>query len=94
MNSDLPGREYLGCGNSPQSDHRTAYPKDTFFTRNDQDASSITNGVDIGPISLSSKSGFSEFMDVHYDSARGSGIWLCGTNHYAPTAGVIHAQDR
>ncbi len=88
------GSEYVGCDQKPQSDHRTSYPAGSGFTRNDSNASEITAAVDIGPIHVGASSGFSTYLDSHWDSKRGSGIWLCGTNNYPTSAGVIHAQNR
>ena len=88
------GSEYFGCTNSPQSTHRTSYPVGSTFTRESSSASQIGAAVDIGPISLGAKSGYSTSMDMHWDSKRGTGIWLCGTYSGVTTAGVIHAQNR
>lgn len=94
MNNDLPGAEYIGCDQSPQSGHRTSYPPGSFFDRASSDASRISVGADVGPIFVGAKSGFSTNMALHYDSKRGNGIWLCGTYSGPSTAGVVHAQNK
>jgi hypothetical protein len=88
------GSEFIGCDQAPQSDHRTSYPVGSGFSRTENSAAKITAAVDIGPINVGAKSGFSTYMDSRWDSKRGHGIWLCGTNYYPTTAGVIHAQSR
>ena len=88
------GSEYIGCDQAPQSDHRTSYPVGSSFTRASSSASRIGVAVDLGPITTGAKSGYSTNMDLHWDSVRGHGIWLCGTNYDVVSAGVIHAQSR
>jgi hypothetical protein len=93
-NSALPGAEYIGCSYTPQSTHRTSYATGTFFNRGSKDAAKIAGAVDLGPLTVGAKSGFSTNMSLHYDVVRGNGIWLCGTNYFPDTAGVVHAQSR
>lgn len=88
------GSEYIGCDQSPQSGNRTNYPVGSVFDRVSSSAAKISLAVDLGPITVGSKSGYSTSMDMHWDSKRGNGIWLCGTNSGVLTAGVIHAQNR
>lgn len=88
------GSEFIGCANSPQKDHRSDYPVNSGFIRNTSSASKIGAAVDLGVIKVGAQSGFSTELDVRWDSKRGHGIWLCGTNYFPKTAGVIHAQNR
>lgn len=88
------GSEFIGCDQAPQSDHRSSYPVGATFVRSTSNAAEIKGAVDIGPINVGAQSGFSKWLDVQWTAKRGHGIWLCGTNHPAPTAGVIHAQNR
>lgn len=88
------GSEFIGCANTPQSTHRNNYPVGSGFARTTSSASKIAGAVDIGPIKVGAQSGFSTELDARWDALRGHGIWLCGTNNYPPTAGVIHAQNR
>jgi hypothetical protein len=92
--SALPGSEFIGCSNSPQSSNRTSYPVGSYFHRKTNNAAQIGLAVDIGPISVGAKSGYSTNVESRWDSKRGNGIWLCGTNSGVTTAGVIHAQNR
>ncbi len=88
------GSEFIGCASSPQKDHRSDYPVNTGFARNTSSASKIGGAVDLGVLKVGAQSGFSIELDIRWDSKRGRGIWLCGTNYYPRTAGVIHAQNR
>lgn len=88
------GSEFIGCDQSPQSTHRSAYGVGDGFTRNRSSASKISGAVDLGVIKVGAQSGFSTELDVSWVARRGHGIWLCGTNYYPGTAGVIHAQNR
>lgn len=88
------GSEFIGCDQSPQSDHRNNYPVGSGFSRKTSSAAKIAGAVNLGVITVGAQSGFSTELDVRWDSERGHGIWLCGTNYYPPTAGVIHAQNR
>lgn len=88
------GSEFIGCDQSPQSTHRSAYGVGDGFTRNRSSASKIGGAVNLGVIKVGAQTGFSAELDVHWDAVRGRGIWLCGTNYYPSTAGVIHAQNR
>jgi hypothetical protein len=94
MNTTLPGAEYFGCSSSPQKDHRTSYPVGGSFTRDTNSAAKIGNAVDLGPITVGSNTDYSTSMSQSWTSRRGNGIFLCGTNNYPPTAGVIHAENR
>jgi hypothetical protein len=93
-NYTLAGAEFIGCSNSPQSLHRTAYNPGSTFSRVDGNAAKISAAGDLGPLWVGAKSGFSTDMELHYDNITGSGIWLCGTNYYPNSAGVIHAENR
>ena len=93
-NTTIPGAEFIGCRHSPQSDHRTPYPVGSYFVRDEESAAKIGLAVDIGPIKIGAASGYSTYVMSGWNSKRGNGIWLCGTNHGVTTAGVIHAQNR
>ena len=88
------GSEFLGCSNSPQSDHRTSYPVNSYLVRDENSAAKISGAVDVGPITIGSDTDYSTHMSQRWDAKRGNGIWLCGTNYYPPSAGVIHAENR
>jgi hypothetical protein len=92
-NESLPGSEFVGCSNPPQSNYKTPFGPGAHFTRNSSSAARIGLSIDLGPITVGSTTGFSTSASEHWDGTRG-GFWLCGT--YAPpsTAGVIHAQNR
>lgn len=94
MNTTLPGAEYIGCSSSPQKDHRTIYPVGSGYTRDTNSAARIGNAVDVGPITLGSNTDYSTSMSQTWRASRGNGIFLCGTNYYPPSAGVIHAENR
>jgi hypothetical protein len=94
MNTTLPGAEFIGCSSSPQKDHRTSYPVGAGYTRDTNSAAKIGNAVDLGPITVGSNTDYSTSMSQSWTASRGSGIFLCGTNYYPPTAGVIHAENR
>lgn len=93
-NSSLAGAEFIGCSSAPQSSHRTAYAKGATFSRTTGNAAKIAAAGDIGPIWVGAKSGFSTNMDIHYTVTTGPGIYLCGTNYFPTSAGVIHAENR
>lgn len=88
------GSEYIGCDQSPQKDNRSTYPVGSSHVRDEQSAAKIALAVDLGPITVGSKSGYSTNMSMRWESKRGNGMWLCGTNSGVTTAGVIHAQNR
>jgi hypothetical protein len=93
MNTTLPGAEFIGCSSSPQNAHRTSYPVGGGYTRDTNSAAKIGNAVDLGPITVGSDTDYSTSMSQSWTASRG-GIFLCGTNNFPPTAGVIHAENR
>lgn len=45
-------------------------------------------------LNLGGTSGYSTKMDMHWDSKRGRGVWLCGiTGDEATNPGIIHSQN-
>lgn len=93
-NDQAAGSEFIGCSNAPQSGNRTAYPAGSSLTRSTGNAAQIGVAGDFGPFKVGAKSGYSTDMDMHWSSVRRTGIWLCGTNSGATTAGVVHVQNR
>ncbi|GAA3667101.1 hypothetical protein GCM10022237_28840 [Nocardioides ginsengisoli] len=88
------GSEFIGCAKSPQSGHRNEYPKGSGFTRDKNSSAKIGAAVNLGPIKVGARSGYSKNVVLHWDVVRGHGIWLCGTNYGPIDAGVIHAQNQ
>lgn len=88
------GSGFVGCDQLPQSANRIKLPVNAGFTRNTSAAAKIGAAVDLGPINVGARSGYSTNMDSSWTAKRGRGIWLCGTNSAPTTAGVIHAQNR
>lgn len=94
INKTLPGAEYLGCDTGTRPQHRIGVRVGHYFSRYTENAAKISGAVDLGPLSVGADSGYSSNVGMRWDSKRGNGIWLCGTNYPPPTAGVVHAQNR
>ena len=71
------------------------YVRGSGLHKDESRASQIGAGVDIGPITLGSQSGYSENVTQSWDVVRGRGIHLWGAKGDVTEApGVIFAQDR
>lgn len=73
----------------------TFYVRGSGLDKDESRTSQISAGVDIGPITLGSQSGYSENVTQSWDVVRGRGVHLCGLKDFVTEApGVIFAQDR
>lgn len=86
------GSEFIGCKKNPQKQYRARIPRDSDMERISGHAATISTGVKFGVASLSTKSGYSEHVTLHWHTERGP-IFLCGTYRDFPLAGVVHAQN-
>lgn len=83
-----------GCIQSPMSSYRGTYPPGSGLTIATSRATRSSVAVTTPYLNLGGTSGYSNKMDMHWDSKRGRGVWLCGiTGDEASNPGIVHAQN-
>ena len=95
VGSDTQAGAYdRGCIQSPMSSYRGTYPAGTGLTISSSRATRSSVAVSTPYLNLGGTSGYSTKMDMHWDSKRGRGVWLCGiTGDEATNPGIIHSQN-
>jgi hypothetical protein len=71
------GDTYKACFEDPLAEHTVGFPKGSNVTVDNTRAAKFTYGVDIGPLSVGSTSGYSTNVQMHWNMTRG-GAWFCG----------------
>lgn len=78
------------CQDTPQSNYRVRYEKNTGFTKNSARAFTFTIGATIGNFTAKATSGYSTNVDMSWTFTRNWG-YLCGNNDYPTRAQIVYA---